>query len=159
VSHSGWIGHQLDVVQWCGRKRLVRVVVVGLVYGANTDDTPMMVSAERWIAGEVMGGVASPITSINWETERKERRFEMNVHFWGACRRHARLSIGRGFSETPDPDFLQRHSVKLVGRLDVRDALNLLFLSHSPPTCGFHTSKHGGPSSRWRRRLEVYVPT
>jgi hypothetical protein len=89
--------------------------VVELQQGTVADMTcrPMKASDERLIAGEVMGGVASPITSAEGEAEREKRGVGTSeCRLSGRMQTSCTLSTGRAgrdLSETPDPDCEQRH--------------------------------------------------
>jgi hypothetical protein len=52
------------MVQSCGKEHLERQLEAGGPRDADTDGEPMVMAGGRLIAGEVMGGVASPITRL-----------------------------------------------------------------------------------------------
>jgi hypothetical protein len=52
------------MVQSCGKEHLERQLEAGGPRDADTDGGPMVMAGGRMSAGEVMGGVASPITRL-----------------------------------------------------------------------------------------------
>jgi hypothetical protein len=101
------------MVQSCGKEHLERQLEAGGPRDADTDGEPMVMAGGRLIAGEVMGGVASPITSAEGEAEREKRGVGTSeCRLSGRMQTSCTLSTGRAgrdLSETPDPDCEQRH--------------------------------------------------
>jgi hypothetical protein len=140
------------MVQSCGKEHLGKLFEAGGPKDADMNGMPMVIPDERLFAEEVMGGVASPITRLEGGGVGRRRvganEVDLSAH---ADVMHVIDCIGRDLSEAAMSD-ASGASLEAGGH-----AINLPRSSSALTSSNHSTRQHGGPSSRWSRRHEVYV--